>query len=107
MDRTDRIDLKEGDLIEAEVFKVTKFGAFVRLADGQRALIHISQVADDFVKNISEHLNLGDKIKARVLKIDGKKIDLTLKKPKDGFVSYPKSKGFKSSPFEDKLKSFF
>ncbi|MFC1806906.1 S1 RNA-binding domain-containing protein, partial [Candidatus Omnitrophota bacterium] len=64
------IKLKVGELVEAEVFKVTSFGAFVKLTNGQRALIHISQVADSFVKNISDHLKLGDKMKARVLNID-------------------------------------
>jgi len=103
---TEKQNLSEGDVVEAEVFKVTNFGAFVKLPDGQRALIHISQVADNFVKNISEHLKLGDKIKARVLKIDGKRIDLTLKKPKESIASYPKNKGFRSSAFGDRLNSF-
>ena len=101
--------LKPGDKVEAEVFKITSFGAFVKLDDGQRALIHISQVADNFVKNIGDHLKLGDRIAARVLSIDGNKIDLTLKKPKDDSISsssYPQGKGFRSSSFEDKLDRF-
>jgi len=106
MNETGRLNLKEGDTVEAEVFKVTSFGAFVKLPDGQKALIHISQIADDFVKNISEHLKLGDKTKARVIKVDGNRIDLTLKKPKESIASYPKNKGFRSSAFEDKLDKF-
>jgi len=106
MNETGRLNLKEGDTVEAEVFKVTSIGAFVKLPDGQKALIHISQIADDFVKNISEHLKLGDKTKARVIKVDGNRIDLTLKKPKESIASYPKNKGFRSSAFEDKLDKF-
>ena len=98
--------LKIGNTVEVEVFKITSFGAFVKLANDQKALIHISQVSDDFVKNIGDYLKLGDRIKARVLNIDGDKIDLTLKKPKDEISSYPKGKDFKASAFEDKLKVF-
>lgn len=105
MNNTGQQRLKEGDIVEAEVFKITSFGAFVKLADGRRALIHISQVADNFVKNINDHLKLGDSVKARVLSIEGEKIDLTLKRPKEDLVSYPKGKEFKSS-FEDKLNGF-
>jgi len=98
--------LKVGDSVQAEVFKVTSFGAFVKLSGGQKALIHISQVSDSFVKNISDYLKLGDIVKARVLNIEGSKIDLTMKKPKDEVVSYPRGKEFKTSAFEDKLSSF-
>jgi len=106
MNRQGQLMLRIGDTVEAEVFKVTSFGAFVKLPDGQRALIHISQVADNFVRNINDHLKLGDKVKARVLNIEGDKIDLTLKKPKEDLVSYPRGKEFRSSPLEDKLTSF-
>lgn len=95
-----------GDVVDAEVFKVTNFGAFVRLEDGQKGLIHISQIADSFVKDINSHLKLGDKVKARVLNIIDNKIDLTLKKPREEDAFYAKNKGFRSSAFEDKLKLF-
>ncbi len=95
-----------GDTVDAEVFKVTSFGAFVRLEDGQKGLIHISQIADSFVKDINSHLKLGDKVRARVLNMVDHKIDLTLKKPKEEAPVVAKYKGFKSSVFEDKLNLF-
>jgi len=95
-----------GDIVDAEVFKVTSFGAFVRLEDGQKGLIHISQIADSFVKDINSHLKLGDKVKARVLNMVDHKIDLTLKKPKEEAPVVAKNKGFRSSVFEDKLNLF-
>lgn len=106
MSEAEQPRLKVGDIVEAEVFKITNFGAFVRLSNSQRAFIHISQVADNFVRNIGDHLRLGAKVKARVLNIEGNKIDLTLKKAKEDATSYPKGKEFKSSEFEDKLKLF-
>ena len=95
-----------GDIVDAEVFKVTSFGAFVKLEDGQKGLIHISQIAESFVKDINSHLKLGDKLKARVLNIVDNKIDLTLKQPKVEVTFSVKNKGFKSSAFEDRLNLF-
>jgi len=99
--------IRTGGTVEGEVFRITSFGAFLKLQDGQSALIHISQIADGFVKDISQYLKLGDIIKARVLRINAGKIDLTLKKPKVQQVrSYPDGKEFRSSVFEDKLESY-
>jgi len=120
--------LKIGDIVEAEVSKITDFGAFVKINGSASGLIHISQIADTFVKDIKEHLKLGEKVKARIIKIGpGKKIDLSLKSPQaarvqknssrpDGARNFkrgssagmhkiPKS-GFKTSDFEEKLKTF-
>jgi S1 RNA binding domain protein len=99
--------MRIGDIVEGEVFKITSFGAFIRLCDGKNALIHISQVADGFVENISDYLKLGDKISARILKIDAGKVDLTLKKPKQQPPHYYTSgKDFKSSVLEDSLQGY-
>lgn len=96
-----------GEILEAEVFKISDFGAFVRLSGNRRGLIHISQIADDYVKNISEHLKVGDRVKARVVQItpDGK-IDLTLKALKEQVNSYPRDKEFRTNVFAEKINSF-
>lgn len=99
-------DVKKGDIFEGEVFKITSFGAFVKSENGKKGLIHISQVSDDYVKKIEDHLKIGDKVSARVIKVstDGK-IDLTLKaeiKEKN----YPKDKEFKNTAFSEKLDKF-
>lgn len=105
-------ELKIGVEVEGEIFKITNFGAFVKLSDGKRALIHISQIADDFVKNIDDHLKLGDKVKARVIGLKKGKVDLTLKKQqkaneKDNITSsYPDGKSFKFASLADKLNNF-
>lgn len=95
-----------GDTVEAEVFKITNFGAFVKLPNNKKGLIHISQVADAFVKDINNYLKVGDKVKARVLTISDSKIDLTLKKEKPANTFHRETRGFRSSDFEDKLKYF-
>ena len=99
-------EVKIGDIVEAEVTKIADFGAFVKINGSNRGLIHISQISDSFVKDVNKHLKIGDKLKARVIKLGpGKKIDLSLKRPS----SLPAQKdnfGFKSSDFEEKLKRF-
>lgn len=95
-----------GDTVEAEVFKITNFGAFVKLPNNKKGLIHISQVADAFVKDINSHLKVGDKVSARVLTISDNKIDLTLKKERPADTFHRETRGFKNSDFEDKIKYF-
>jgi S1 RNA binding domain protein len=94
-----------GDVVEVEVFKITNFGAFVKFARC-KGLIHISQVSDNYVKNINQYLKVGDRVKARVIKVspDGK-IDLSLKQ-NDATVNINRTKEFKFSDFEQKLKDF-
>lgn len=56
-----------GKVVEGKVVGLTKFGAFVWLSCGKKGLIHISQISDSFVKDVSEHLNVNDVVKARVI----------------------------------------
>jgi len=96
-----------GELLEAEVFKITDFGAFVKLSGNRRGLIHISQIAEDYVKNVSDHLKVGDKVSVRVVQVasDGK-IDLTMKLPKEQSSNFPKNREFKINIFEEKINEF-
>lgn len=100
-------ELKIGDMLEVEVIKIHNFGAVVRLPQNARGLIHISQVSDTFVKNINEHLKVGDKVSARVKKIsaDGK-IDLSLKKNNKPTAATPKVKEKTKEKVKVKDKEF-
>ncbi len=74
------MDLSPGDIVEGVVTKVAKFGAFVDLEDGKSGLVHISEIADTFVKDINNHVAEGDEVKVKVLSIDEKgKIALSMK----------------------------
>lgn len=72
-----------GEIVEATVRRLAPFGAFVRLADGRKGLIHISQVAEQFVEDIKQHLEVGQTVRARITAVleDGK-VDLSIKKAK-------------------------
>ena len=74
------MELSPGDIVEGVVSKVTKFGAFVDLKEGKSGLVHISEIADTFVKDINNHVSEGDQVKVKVLSIDEKgKIALSMK----------------------------
>lgn len=114
-----------GDVFEGEITGITKFGAFVALPDGKNGLVHISEIANSFVSDVSEHVSQGQKVKVKVIGItpDGK-INLSIKQTLTN--SPPPSRPAPEAPpprpvqkrqvapppppgeasFEDKLKQF-
>jgi len=87
-------EVKVDDQVDAEVIKIAEFGAFVKFGN-RKGLIHISQVSDSYVKKVDDHLKVGDKVKAKIIKIspDGK-IDLTLKSGKEQAPRQARSSNF-------------
>jgi S1 RNA binding domain protein len=75
------MELKVGAIIECKVSKVTSFGAFVSLPDGRTGLVHISEIAQEYVKEIRDHLTEEQVVKCKVIGVteDGK-ITLSIKK---------------------------
>ena len=65
-------------------FRILPIGAFVELAPGKDGLVHISQVADKFIRHPSEVVSVGDIVKVVVLEVDEKKkrISLSMKQAK-------------------------
>ena len=74
-------DLKAGMQLEGVVTNVTAFGAFVDVGVHQDGLVHISEMADRFVKDPREVVKAGDVVKVRVKDVDvaRKRIALTMK----------------------------
>ncbi len=71
-------DLKPGMVLTGTVRNVIDFGAFVDIGVHQDGLVHISQVADKFVKHPSEAVSVGDVVKVVVLEVDEKKKRISL-----------------------------
>jgi len=71
--------LNIGDLVEGEITEVTDFGAFVRLGENLDALIHSSEIDWKFIEDPREILHIGDKIKAKIINLDGGRVSLSLK----------------------------
>ncbi len=74
-------DLKPGMKVPGVVTNVTAFGAFVDIGVHQDGLVHISQIADQFVKNPAEVLKVGQRVQATVIEVDleRNRISLSLK----------------------------
>ena len=119
-------DLTEGMVLEGVVTNVTAFGAFVDVGVHQDGLVHISELANRFVKDPKEVVKVGDKIKVRVIGVDlgRRRISLSAKtessptaakqerprpprdrKPRDPRPPKPKPRKFSNNPFADLLKS--
>lgn len=75
-------DLEPGMVLEGTVTNVAAFGAFVDIGVHQDGLVHISQLADRFVKNPHEVVKAGDVVRVRVVEVDvaRKRIGLTMRK---------------------------
>lgn len=71
-------NIKKGDIVEAEITGVTKYGIFVKLEDNYAGLIHISEVANGFVDDIFDKYSIGNIIRVKVLSIDEDKLQVKL-----------------------------
>ncbi|RIK84657.1 MAG: RNA-binding transcriptional accessory protein [Hyphomicrobiales bacterium] len=77
-------DLKPGMVLEGTVTNVAAFGAFVDIGVHQDGLVHVSQLADRFVRDAHEVVKAGDVVKVRVLEVDVKRNRIGLSMRKDG-----------------------
>lgn len=84
-------DLKPGMLLEGTVTNVAAFGAFVDIGVHQDGLVHVSQLADRFIKDPHEVVKAGDVVKVRVVEVDVKRKRIGLTMRKDGGEAAPQS----------------
>ncbi|MDF2592507.1 MAG: hypothetical protein K0S75_1973 [Clostridia bacterium] len=76
--------IEEGKVVEGVVASITSFGAFVQLPEGKTGLVHISEIADTYVKDIKNYINEKDKVKVKVLSVDQNgKINLSIKQAQE------------------------
>lgn len=123
------MELTVGTLVEGKVTGITKFGAFVALPNGRSGMVHISEVANSFVQDISQRVQEGQTVKVAVIGIDEKgRINLSIKRaqPQEEPAAQPGGQFRQKRPFakpaaapvpppapktadeifEDKLRSF-
>jgi S1 RNA binding domain protein len=109
--------LAVGQVIEGTVTGITRFGAFVALPNGQTGLVHISEVADTYVRDIADYVHENETVQVKVLSMDDRgKIALSIRQAKPGSSpTRPRSGGGgggggrRNAPpatFEDKLARF-
>ena len=115
--------LEAGKIVEGKVTGITPFGAFMDLGEGKNGLVHISEIAPEYVKDINNHIKLGETHKVKILSIDANgKVSLSIKQAileerkkqrpahtsRPSFVGSWEKKGAPASPttFEDMMNRF-
>ncbi|MBI3307705.1 MAG: polyribonucleotide nucleotidyltransferase [Candidatus Omnitrophica bacterium] len=77
-----------GRIYQAKVQKLMAFGAFCEVIPGTDGLVHVSEIAEGFVKDVTEYLRVGDVVPVKVMSIDPQgKISLSIKQAKEGGLS--------------------
>ena len=78
-------EVEVGIIYEGKVAKIMDFGAFVNILPGKDGLVHISQISDERVENVSDKLSEGDVVKVKVLEVDRQgRIRLSMKAVTEG-----------------------
>lgn len=73
-----------GSILDGKILNIMPFGAFVSIGSNQSGLVHISEVSNEYVKDINDHLKKGDSVKVKVIKIDDSgRISLSIKQAID------------------------
>lgn len=84
------MEIKASEIVQGRVAEVRDFGAFVWLEDGRKGLIHISEISDDFVKDIHNRIKPNQKVKVKVLSVkDDGRIELSLKQAENQEYTRP------------------
>ncbi len=71
--------IEPGEVLEGRVQGVTNFGAFIELPGGKVGLVHISEIANTYVRDVKDYLQEGDTVKVKVLNVSDRKLALSIK----------------------------
>ncbi len=71
-------EFKVGEIVEGTVVRIMEFGAIVDIGGGKDGMVHVSEIKEGFVKNVTDVLNIGDFVKAKIIKVDPGKGKLSL-----------------------------
>ncbi|NLL69951.1 MAG: S1 RNA-binding domain-containing protein [Epulopiscium sp.] len=95
-----------GTIVQGTITSIKPFGAFVALDQQTQGLVHISQIANEFVKDIHDHVSVGEQVQVKILSVDSEtgKIALTMRIEEPQKPSREKINTVNS--LEDKLKEF-
>ena len=72
--------LQVGSILEGKVSSITNFGAFIALEGGGSGLVHISEIANTYVNDVHDFLEVGQAVKVLVLSAENGKVNLSIKK---------------------------
>ena len=87
------MSIEIGSIQEGKVTGIMNFGAFVALPGGKSGLVHISEIANTFVKDVHDHLQVGQTVRVKVLDINEQgKINLSIKRVVEEEKTVPEQK---------------
>ena len=83
------MQIEVGSVVEGKVTGIAAFGAFVELESGKTGLVHISEIASEYVSDIKQHLKEGQKVKAGdlLVTLEAMKMNTPVNSPADGTVA--------------------
>ena len=91
--------LQVGQVVTGQVTGITNFGAFILLPNKTTGLVHISEVADSYVRDIKDYLQLNQEVKVKVISVSDGKIGLSIRRANESQREIQKQ-------FEDRLSKF-
>ncbi|MCL2226255.1 MAG: S1 RNA-binding domain-containing protein [Oscillospiraceae bacterium] len=112
------MDFDVGAILAGKVTGITKFGAFVTIAPGKSGLVHISEIANTYVSDVSHHLSEGQEVTVKIIGVDNVgRMNLSIKAASPVHTELPHVQPQQKNPqkpttsasaptFEDKLKRF-
>lgn len=78
------MELEVGSILTGKVTGITKFGAFVSFAPGKSGLVHISEIANSYVSNVSDFLTEGQEVTVKLIGIDESgRVNLSIKQAQE------------------------
>ena len=73
-------EYKVGDIVEGKVVTVVEFGAFMEVGYKKQGLVHVSELSNEYTKNVTDIVKVGDNLRAKIIKVDDSgKISLSVK----------------------------
>jgi S1 RNA binding domain protein len=91
--------LQIGQVVTGQVTGITNFGAFILLPNKATGLVHISEVADSYVRDIKDYLQLNQEVKVKIISVSDGKIGLSIRRANESQRDIQKA-------FEDRLSKF-
>ena len=84
------MNVEVGQILKGNVSGITKFGAFVKLENGKSGMVHISEISNNYITEIKDHLSEGQEVTVKVISIDEKgRISLSIKKAVENNTAAP------------------
>ncbi|MGM0845895.1 MAG: S1 domain-containing post-transcriptional regulator GSP13 [Bacillota bacterium] len=89
-----------GNVVTGKVTGIQPYGAFVALDENTQGLVHISEITHGFVKDVNEHLSVGDEVNVKVLSVDESKgkISLSIRATEEPPAEEPKAAAAAKKP---------